>query len=189
MKIFHYLILYFALFSFEKSGSLEIKILAIVNNLTISNYDLFIEIKTRELLENKTINKSQNKEILLQMIDELVRVVEVKKNNISANKSDLNSKLNEILTQLPDVSKMDDQIKNNIIYKIENSIKWNNFILMKFKNKIEINTNEIEQMVKSKNLNDKEKKEIVKLEKNKKLQVFSKIYFNEIKQKYFIQIY
>ena len=189
MKIFHYLILYFALFSFEKSGSLEIKILAIVNNLTISNYDLFVEIKTQELLENRTVNKSQSKQILLQMIDELVRKIEIKKNNISADTNDLNSKLNEILTQLPDVSKMDVQIKNNIISKIENSIKWNNLILLKFKNKIQINTNEIEQIVKSKNLNDKEKEEIIKLEKNKKLQVFSKIYFNEIKNKYFIQIY
>ena len=50
-------------------------------------------------------------------------------------------------------------------------------------------TNEIEEIMKSKNINDKNMDQITVIEKNKKLNVFSKVYFNEIKKKYFIQYY
>ena len=189
MKIFHSFILFFFLFSFEEIKSLELKVLAKVNNQAISNYDLFIEVKSKELLNNRGINKSQYRQVLQQMIDEIIRESEVKKNNITADKKAVNVKINEILSQFSDETKLDDQIKSNIKSKIENSIKWNNLILTKFKNKIAINTNEIDQIIKSKDLNEQEKDKITILEKNKKLQVFSKTYFNEVKKKYFVKIY
>ena len=189
MKIFHSFIFFFILFSFLETKSIEINILASVNNKIISNYDLFIEIKSEELLNGRAINKSQHGQILRQMIDEKIRESEIKKNNIPADKKAVNVKINEILSQFSDEIKLDDQIKSNIKSKIENSIKWNNLILIKFRNKIEINTNEIDQIIKSKDLNEQEKDKITILEKNKKLQVFSKIYFNEVKKKYFVKIY
>jgi hypothetical protein len=189
MKIFHFFILSFILFSFEKIQGLEIKVLATVNNKVISNYDLFIEVRSLELLNNKTVNKSQYRQILQQMIDELIKENEVKKNNISVDRKAVEIKMNEILSQFSDKTKLDDQIKSNIKSKIENSIKWNNLILIKFRNKIEVNTNEIDQIIKSKDLNEQEKDRITILEKNKKLQVFSKTYFNEVKKKYFLKIY
>jgi hypothetical protein len=189
MKIFHSIILFFILFSFVETKSIEIKVLATVNNQAISNYDLYIEIKIQELLSNRTVNKLQHREILQQMIDETIRGGEVKKNNIPADKKVVNVKINEILSQFPDEIKIDDQIKSNIKSKIENSIKWNNLILIKFRNKIEVNTNEIDQIIKSKGLNEQEKDKITILEKNKKLEVFSKTYFNEVKKKYFVKIY
>ncbi|MDC1148854.1 hypothetical protein OAT00_04220 [Pelagibacteraceae bacterium] len=189
MKTFYSFVLFFTLFSFAEIKSLEVKILATVNNQTISNYDLFVEIKSLEFLNNKTISKSQHRQILQQMIDEKIREIEVKENNISADKKDVNVKINEIFSQFSDKTKLDDQLKSNIISKIENSIKWNNLILIKFRNKIEINTNEIDQIIKSKDLDEQEKQKITILEKNKKLQVFSKTYFNEVKKKYFAKIY
>ena len=189
MKIFHFFLLFIILFSFEKIQGLEIKVLATVNNQTISNYDLFIEVKSQELLNNRAINKSQHRQILQQMIDETIRESEVTKNNITADKKTVNDKINEILSKFSNEIKLDDQIKSNIKSKIENSIKWNNLILIKFRNKIEINTNEIDQIIKSKDLNEQEKDRITILEKNKKLQVFSKTYFNEVKKQYFIKIY
>ena len=189
MKIFYSFILIFSLFSFVETKSLEIKILATVNNQAISNYDLFIEVKSQELLNNRTINKSQYRQILKQMIDEVIRESEIKKNNISADKKAVNVKINEILSKFSDEIKLDDHIKSNIKSKIENSIKWNNLILIKFRNKIEINTSEIDQIIKSKGLNEQEKDRITMLEKNKKLQVFSKTYFNEVKKKYFVKTY
>jgi len=189
MKIFHFFLLFIILFSFEKIQALEIKVLATVNNQSISNYDLFIEVKSQELLNNRAINKSQHRQILQQMINETIREIEVKKNNITADKKTVNDKINEILSKFSNEIKLDDQIKSNIKSKIENSIKWNNLILIKFRNKIEINTNEIDQIIKSKDLNDQEKNRITILEKNKKLQVFSKTYFNEVKKQYFIKIY
>ena len=184
-----FFLFFIILFSFEKIQGLEIKVLATVNNQAISNYDLFIEVKSQELLNNRAINKSQHRQILQQMIDETIRESEVKKNNITADKKAVNDKINKILSQLPNEIKLDDQIKSNIKSKIENSIKWNNLILIKFRNKIEINTNEIDQIIKSKDLNEQEKDRITILEKNKKLQVFSKTYFNEVKKQYFIKIY
>ena len=189
MKIFHFFLLFIILFSFEKIQGLEIKVLATVNNQAISNYDLFIEVKSQELLNNRAINKSQHRQILQQMIDETIRESEVKKNNITADKKAVNDKINEILSKFSNEIKLDDQIKSNIKSKIENSIKWNNLILIKFRNKIEINTNEINQIIKSKDLNEQEKDRITILEKNKKLQVFSKTYFNEVKKQYFVKIY
>ena len=189
MKIFHSFVFFLILFSFVKTKSLEIKVLATVDNQAISNYDLFIEIKSQELLNNRAINKSQHREILRQMIDQSIRESEVKKNNIAADKKTVNMKLNEILSQFSDEIKLDNQIKSNIKSKIENSIKWNNLILIKFRNKIEINTNEIDQIIKSKDLNGQERDRITVLEKNKKLQVFSKTYFNEVKKKYFVKIF
>jgi ATP-dependent Lon protease len=189
MKIFHSFLLFFVLLSFVETKGLEIKILATVNNKVISDYDLFIEIKLQELLNNRDINKSQYRQILQLMIDETIKESEVKKNNITADKKAVNAKINEILSQFSDETKLDDQIKSNIKSKIENSIKWNNLILTKFKNKIAINTNEIDQIIKSKDLNEQEKDKITILEKNKKLQVFSKTYFNEVKKKYFVKIY
>ena len=189
MKIFHYFIIFFTLFSFTKVESIEIKILALVNNRIISNYDMFNEIKFQELLYNRTISQSQYSQILQQMIGELIKEIEVKKNNISIDRNDLNIKVNEILSQIPEGVNIDTQTKSYIESKIENSIKWNNLILMKFRNKIEINKNEIDQMIKSKELDEKEKERMIKIEKNKKLQVFSKTYFNEIKKKYFTKLY
>jgi hypothetical protein len=189
MKIFHSFVLFFTLFLFTETNSLEIKVLARVNNQAISNYDLFVEIKSQELLDNSTINQSQHRQILQQMIDETIKESEVRKENILADKKIVNIKLNEILSRLSDEIKLDDQIKSNIKSKIENSIKWNNLILLKFRNKIQINTNEINQIIKSRDLNEQEKQRITILEKNKKLQVFSKTYFNDVKKKYFVKIY
>lgn len=189
MKIIHSFVFFFIVFSLVETKSIEIKVLATVNNQAISNYDLFIEIKSQELLSNRAINKSQHRQILQQMIDETIRESEVKKDNITADKKTVNVKINEILSQFSNEIKLDDQIKSNIKSKIENSIKWNNLILIKFRNKIEINTNEIDQIIKSKDLSEQEKDRITMLEKNKKLQVFSKTYFNEVKKQYFIKIY
>tara|TARA_E500000178_G_scaffold148441_1_gene148119 strand:- start:555 stop:1124 length:570 start_codon:yes stop_codon:yes gene_type:complete len=189
MKIFLFFIVFLIFFSFAETKSLEIKVLATVNDQVISNYDLFIEIKSQELLNKEPIKKSQHEQILQQMINETIRESEVKKNNISLDKNTVKVKMNEILSQFSSEIKLDDQIKSNIKSKVTNSIKWNNLILRKFRNKIEINTNEINQVIKSKNLNNQEKQKIINLEKNKKLQVFSKNHFSQIKKKYHIKIY
>ena len=189
MKISHFFIFFFTLFSFVETKSLEIKVLAAINNQVITNYDLFIEIKSQQLLNNRTINKFQHGQILRQMVDETIKESEVKKNNISADKKIVNNKMNEILSQFSNETKLDDQIRSNIKSKIENAIKWNNLVLIKYRNKIEINTNEIDQIIKSKDLSEQEKDRIIMLEKNKKLQVFSKTFFNETKKKYFVKIY
>ena len=189
MKVFRSFIIFFILFSSVETKGFEIKAFAKVNTQVISNYDLFIEIKLQELLNNRPVNKSQHRQILQQLIDEAIKKSEVKKNNITANEKAVNVQINEILSKYSDEIKLDDQIKSSIKSKIETSMKWNNLILRKFRNKIEINTNEIEQIIKSKDLNEQEKDRIAMSEKNKKLQVFSKTYFNEVKKKYFIKIY
>lgn len=189
MKIFYFFLVFFTFFLFSETKSLEIKILATVNNQTISNYDFFVEIKTQELLNNKIINEFQHKQILRQMIDELIKKVETDNNNITADKNILKIKYNEILAKYPDEVKIDNQIKQNIKFKIENSIKWNNLILTKYRTKIALNKNEIDQIIKSQNLSEEEREKITILEKNKKLSVFSKTHFNQIKKKYFVKYF
>ena len=64
MKILYSFVLFFILFSSIDTKSFEIKALAKVNSQVISNYDLFVEIKLQELLNNRSINKSRHRQIL-----------------------------------------------------------------------------------------------------------------------------
>ena len=71
--------------------------------------------------------------------------------------------------------------------KIEISMQWNKLITLLFTNKLEININEIEENIKSKNIDLKNKDEIIKMEKVKKINILSKTHYNKVKQKYLIK--
>lgn len=189
MRLKKYKVFFFFIFLTLNVNSAEIKILASINNQSITNYDLFYEIKLQELLNNTKINISQHNLVLQQIIEETIKKIEVNNMNIAADDKQVSERFKKILSGLPKEIEISEEIKTNIKNKIKNSIKWNNLILSKYRNKIEVNTNEIEEIMKSKNINDKNMDQITVIEKNKKLNVFSKVYFNEIKKKYFIQYY
>ena len=58
---------------------------------------------------------------------------------------------------------------------------------MKYSQQLYVNTDEINQIIKSKNLKEEDREKIISIEKNKKLNIYSKTFFNQIKVKYLIK--
>jgi len=73
--------------------------------------------------------------------------------------------------------------------KIATEMKWNKLILINYKNKISININEINELIKKNQIKENQKEEFILMEKNKKLNILSKTHFNEVKKKFYIKIY
>lgn len=188
MKKFTIFTFILSLFFFQNLNSMEVKTIATVNNIPISNIDLIYEIKTKEILNSNKINKDQYGYIIQEIINNRIKELETNKLNITFNKAEANTRLESILKKIPSNSKIDSGIKNNMKKTIETSLKWNNLIINKYKNKLEININEIDEIAKAKTLTEEEKNRLINFEKTKKLNVISKTYFNEIKRNYYVNI-
>ena len=141
-----------------------------------------------ELLENRKIDSKEHQIILKRLINEKIQELEVNKFNINIDKKEINKLYNSQISLIKNNIK-NKEIERNLKKKIEKSMKWKNIIFNKYKNKLNININEINEIVKNKNLSEDESENIILLEKNKKFNVFSNIYFNEIKKKYYIKVY
>ena len=87
-----------------------------------------------------------------------------------------------------DVKKINKEFENLIKEKIEIDTKWNQLILKKYAWKLNINLMEIEKNFNN-NLNAVKKEELIEIEKNKKLKVFSNYHLNIIKKNTLIKIF
>jgi len=175
------------IFSLEiiNSKADEIRVIAIVNEQIITSYDLYKEIKLIESLENRKINNNEKINIVNQIINNRIKYLATKDQNIKLDEKDISQKVRKILKN----SKLDDdkEVKDLIFEKIRIETKWNKFILLKFRNKLEVNMNEIEEKITSKKTK-MSKDQIINIEKMNKAAILSKTYFNEIKQKFFVKI-
>ena len=189
MKIFKISFIFLLIFLLEKnSKSIEIKNLASINNETITNIDLLQEIKIREILENAKITKSDHALILQQMIGDKIKKIETDYNNIKiSNTLLINQKYNQIRNTKLKEKKVSPSFKKAIIIKIENNYKWNQLISLKYKSKLAINVDEVDEIMKSKKIPEDKRDQIIKIEKSKKLNIFSKTHFNKIKKKYLVR--
>jgi len=171
-----------------ENNKFDINILAKVDNEIITSYDLFLEKKTLELLNNNKINSSQHQILLEKLINERIRYIESKKNNIKIEEKKVEEIYVSILAKIKEKN-IQTEIKKRIKEKIMIDENWKKLIFFKYGNKIEININEIEDKFKLQKLDLEKRENIINFEKNQKMNVFSKTYFNEIKRKYFIQKY
>lgn len=171
------------------SNAIEIKNIASVNNYSITNFDLFQEIKIKEALEKKKISKAQHSFVLQTMIQDKIKMLEIDKNKIQIPEQEIQSKLALVLDQSFKNEEISKNLKDLIYKKIKYTSSWNILISKKFANKLTVNMDEIDEIIKSQNLKDGERNKVIELEKNKKLNIFSKTYFNEIKKKYFVKKY
>jgi len=168
------------------SNSNTIKILATINEQIITNYDLQKEIKYLEEFNKKKISVSDKVNILNLMIDEKIKVMELKKLNILVNKNLVEKRYRKILKER-NLNEKDQNLKKYLIKKIETNLKWNKLIYLKYSNKLEININEIDEIMNLKKIPMEKKEDFIASEKNKKLAIWSKIAFNEIKKSYFVK--
>ena len=166
--------------------SKEIKNLVIINNSVITNFDLEKEIKLKKIIEKIEINNIVVTKILGQLINEKIQFLEVEKNNIVIGEEIIDQRLNQILKSNLTLGE-NQEIKSYIRYKIKLNLRWNKLINFKYKRMLEVNMNEINEIMLTQKLKEENKDEIIQREKNKKLNLFSRLFLNEIKKDYLIK--
>lgn len=169
--------------------ALEITNLAIINNKSITNYDLYQEIKIKEILENRKIDKKEHAFILKQMISDKIKKIECEKNEINIPVNDTKKHYDFFIKSKLKNNSLPKELEKVLMVKIEDSLRWIRLINIKYHKKLSINMNEIEEIMKIKNIPTERKNEIVKIEKNKKINSYSKTFYNKIKKKYLVKTF
>ena len=206
-KNFLYFITIFFLF-FKADNVLSVidnSVIIAVGKEPITRLDLFKEIKLIAILSGGQIteeNKDRIKDLAIKsLIKKSIKNIEIEKRNVKKyNKKDLENIINNTARNLGlDKSGLQELLeRNNLSYKnLEEKfvidLKWNTMIFEIYKNRISLNTVEIENKLNAqlKNLEDKDrveekiealKKEIVNEEKNKKLRMFSNSHYSNLER-------
>ena len=188
-NIFFFILIKTIFFISFQSLSFELKIIASVNNEIITNYDFFIEKQNFELLNNQKIDDSKNKSMLQNIINEKIKMLEIKNKNIIINNNEINNKFSILKSQKLNNINLNKENETYIKNSIKNNIGWNKLIYQTYKNKLSINMVEIDNMLKKENFKNFSREKVIEIEQNKKLNILSRTYFNEIKRNYFIKIF
>ena len=132
------------------------KIVLKVENEIITNYEVKNKILTSLVLAGDEITQENINKLKKQALDSLIqnklKIIELKKYKIKKNNSQINSYLN--LVSDNDITKLQDKFKNNnldydlFLEEVEIQTKWQNFIYLFYKDKIEINENTVEEELK-----------------------------------------
>jgi len=163
------IIFFYFVFLFAQANAITNKILLKVENEIITNYEVKNKILTSLVLAGNEISQENinklKKQALESLIENKLKIIELEKFKIKKNSNQINSYLNSISGN--DILALENKFKiNNLDYnlfleEIEIQTKWQNFIYLFYKGKIEIDensiNNDIEKIVKD-NKNFKEYK-------------------------------
>ena len=143
-------------FLFIPSNAITNKIILKVENEIITNYEVKNKILTSLVLAGDEITQENidklKKQALESLIQNKLKIIELKKYKIKKNKSQINSYLN--LVSENNIEKLQNKFKtNNLDYdlflkEVEIQTKWQNFIYLFYKEKIEINQNSVKEDLK-----------------------------------------
>ena len=206
-KLFVYLVtIFFLLFNTNHVfPEINNSVIISVGKDPITRLDLFKEIKLIAILSGGQIteqNKNQIKELAVQsLIKKAIKTSEIEKRKIERyNKKDLDQMILGTAKNLGlDKKGLKALLENNnlsyekLVEKFTIDLKWNSMIFKIYKNKISLNTLEIENKLnlQLKNLDNKDKSEkkieaikesIVNQEKNKKLMMFSNSHYSSVER-------
>jgi len=183
------------------SSFADIKVtkIAKVNDILITNIDIINEIEIIELIYNKS-NLAGNPQIERiardTIIDEILKENEITDKKINWDEAQAKNRFDEIINKLKiNTANISETKKKVILKKIKLENSWNNLIAKTYGWQININIEEINQKLKELNKDNnnldlfKEKEKMILLEKNKKLQLFSKIHLDKLKNKSLIYYY
>lgn len=184
LKILLFLILFLTTNNQLKAN--QLKILAIIDDDIITNLDFYNEKKTLEFLNKTKIKDIDNLAIINLMIEDKIKEIEINLKEISISENDINKKLNSILSQNNNLE-INKNIKKNLKRKIKVNSGWEKLIFLKYRRQLEVNMDEINEIMKIKKIPAERKDIIVNNEKKKKINIFSKIYLNQLKKKYYIK--
>ena len=179
-------------------NDIKLKIVVIVNDHAITNIDINNQINfiksmyNNENFENKQIYSSA----LNNLIYEVLKNDEIKKNNLITDENKIKEKYNIILQDLQKNNRsLDEDFKKELFKKVKIEAEWNELVLKKNYWKININIKEIEEKLKEnkKNINNEklflEKDKLMSFEKNKKLQIYSNKYLEDLKENSLIKYF
>ena len=194
------LFLFFFLITQSLDAEQKLTLVARVNNEIITSIDISNEIAVIRLL-NKNVdpnNPSVKQAALENAINEILKTSEIKKNNIvTSNKNRIDQQYAELLKKItqdnPSISK---NIKVKIYNKMQLDYEWNALIAKKYSWKVNINMNEVDQKLE----NTKEKtgdqskllaikEDLITIEKNKKLSIYSDNHLEQIKKRSLINLF
>ena len=192
-KVIILLLLFF--FINNTAYSKKIEIIAKVNNDIITNIDLYKEYQLYEFISKTKLNLDlQAKQRFLNtLINHQIKKSELKKYNINIKENIIIKRINLILKSKNSNA---DELKNLNLYnffydRVETEMKWVELIRKMFRNRLSINTKEVENKVSENNNQNFSKKDynnLIRLEKNKKMAVYNQTYFNEIKLNYLVNV-
>ena len=182
----------------------ENRIIITVGKYPITYFDLFKEIKIVSVLSNSKINENNREQIknlaIASLIKRKIKVSEIEKLGIkNYSKRDLERLIQNTSRRMGlDKNGLKELLKKNnlsfdsLIKRFETDLRWNSMIFQIYKNKISLNTIEIENKInlELENLEDKSdekkiemiKENIVNQEKGKKLQMFSNSHYSNLER-------
>ena len=204
LPIIFFIIVFFLLQNKIVHSQINNKIIISVGNYPITTIDLLKEIKLIAILSGTDINQNNREQIkwlaVKSLIKRNIKESEIKRRNIyKYNKKQLNGLILNTSTKLGVDQEGLKQIleRNNLSYKelinrFETDLKWNYMIFQIYKNKISLNTAEIENkiQVRMESLKDNSsqneinliKEQIINQEKEKKLKMFSNMHFSNLER-------
>ena len=197
-KIFFFLIFFISTITFAENIK-KVVLLAKVNNIGISNFDVVEEIEIIKILSNNFTQIDQNisKIAMQNLIEDALKKQEIEESNIAIESSDYTKNFETLILNIQKANILiTDNLKNKIFKKIKLNSEWNQLINQKYRWNVNVNINEIEDRLKdTKNIptDGKElqelKNKLINIEKNKKLEVFSKIHLSKIKKQSLIKFF
>jgi len=178
----------------------KITLVAKVNNFGISNIDLLEEIQIMKNLNtnlNNTDKQILEKIAIQNLIDEVLKRQEIDENDIKLSDSTFSKEYEQLIASIEKTGVIiDANIKKKIFQKVKLNNEWNQLINQKYRWNVNVNINEIEDRLKdTKNIPTDEKElqelknKLINIEKNKKLEVFSKIHLSKIKKQSLIKFF
>ena len=201
---FFFLIIFLLLQNKIVYSQINNKIIISVGDYAITTIDLLKEIKLIAILSDTDINENNREQIkglaVKSLIKRNIKESEIKRRNIyKYNKKQLNALVLNTSQKLGTNQEGLEKIleKNNLSYKelikrFETDLKWNYMIFQIYKNKISLNTVEIENKIQVrleslKDNSDKNeinliKEQIINQEKEKKLKMFSNMHFSNLER-------
>ena len=178
----------------------KITLVAKVNNFGISNVDLLEEIQIMKNLNtnlNNTDKQILEKIAIQSLIDDVLKRQEIDENDIKLSDSTFSKEYEQLIASIEKTGVIIyANIKKKIFQKVKLNNEWNQLINQKYRWNVNVNINEIEDRLKdTKNIptDGKElqelKNKLINIEKNKKLEVFSKIHLSKIKKQSLIKFF
>ena len=145
------IILFYFIFLFVHANAITNRIILKVENEIITNYEVKNKILTSLVLAGDEITQENINKLKRQALESLIenklKTIELEKFQIEKNNSQINSYLNSIsgnnILALEKKFKSNNLDYNLFLEEIEIQTKWQNFIYLFYKGKIEINENSV----------------------------------------------
>ena len=201
--LFFFVIIFFLFQNKLVFSQIENSVIISVGDYPITRLDLLKEIKLIAILSNTEINQNNKEQIkglaVKSLIKRNIKENEIKRRNIfKYNKKQLEALISSTSQKIGlDKNGLKMILENNnlsyeeLIKRFETDLKWNYMIFQIYKNKISLNTAEIENklQLRLENLespNDKKinliKEQIINSEKEKKLNKISNMHFSNLER-------